>query len=422
MAGSAWISRIVIALVQLASVRILISELGLDQYAVFALLTGLTGWYVLSDFGVGISVQNYISESRAKGGSDAEYMAIAGILAIFFLLLTSGFVYVISPYAGPFFLRQFGFMSDQEKTKLFFSVGLLLVAGGVGGVAYKIWYAEQKGYWSNIVPALASVIGFAGIVLIKDYITANRLYLSLVVFILPTAILPLIALAYQVTGSVKKASKLNRSSFIHVLRRAMHFWGFAVMAAGVLQIDYVVMSQFLKAYDIAVYNISTKIFGFAFYFYGAVLGALWPVFAEELANRKWQAVRLDMQKYLAWGLGFMALSTVMLLWLMPVAVHLLAPTKQLVVPFMFTLLLGSYYMVRIWTDTFAMVLQSMSDLKPFWIYVPVQMILSIVLQWMLTPIWGIYGIVLGLLGSFLFTVSWALPWAVRQHHRLSEGH
>lgn len=421
VAVSAWVSRIIVALVQLASVRILISGLGLEQYAVFALLMGLGGWYVLADFGVGVSAQNFVSESRAKMKPQEGYTVAAGVLATFFLILSIGLLYLVSPYAGPLFLKQFAFMDDHEKAKMFASAGALLIGASIGGISYKIWYAEQKGYWSNIVPAIASLIGLGGIALVNQSAVPDKLYLSLVTYILPSAILPLIALAYQFAKSAKSVSTIDASCFTQIAKRASHFWAFAIMAATVLQIDYVVMSQFLKAYDITVYNISTKVFGFAFFIYGAVLAALWPIFAEEITNQNWTIVKLRMKKYLLLGLGFMALISLLLIWLMPVAVHILAPKEKLVVPLALIVFLGIYYMVRVWTDTFAMILQSMSDLKPFWIYVPIQAVISVVLQWTLAPIFGLYGILLGLLASFVLTVSWALPLAVRRHYRLSKA-
>ena len=192
------------------------------------------------------------------------------------------------------------------------------------------------------------------------------------------------------------------------------------MAAGVLQIDYIVMSQFLAAQDIAAYYISTKVFGLAFFVYSAILAALWPVFAESIAKHEWGLVQRYLRKYLALGLSFMFVCTISLIWLIPVAVGMLAPNENIIIPFGFILLLGFYHMIRVWTDTFAMVLLSINHMRPFWIYVPIQAILSIVLQWILVPLYGLYGVALGLIGSFIFTVSWALPMATLKKYKLEQ--
>jgi O-antigen/teichoic acid export membrane protein len=426
VAASAWASRIVTALVLLASVRILMDSLGLENYAVFVLLTGLTGWFMLADMGIGSSVQNYISESRARNQPYDDLIFASGLLALLLLFVTVIALYFISPYVAPVLLKSFQFLSESEKTKLFFLTGALSIGMGVGGIVYKVWYGEQRGYLSNIVPAIAAVVGLIGVLLVRQTPVEDRLFLSLAAFTTPLAVLPLGVLLIQqwrvlwLRRGLERAGLKLLGTINRLVTRGFHFWFFAIMAAGVLQIDYIVMSQFLAAHDIASYYISTKVFGLAFFVYTAILAALWPVFAESIAKREWELVQRYLKKYLALGLVFMFICTVSLVWLMPVAVGILAPKENIIIPLEFILLLGVYHMIRIWTDTFAMVLLSISNLKPFWIYVPIQAILSIILQWMLVPVYGLYGVVLGLIASFLFTVSWALPKAVWKNYKIHQ--
>jgi Na+-driven multidrug efflux pump len=73
-----------------------------------------------------------------------------------------------------------------------------------------------------------------------------------------------------------------------------------------------------------------------------------------------------------------------------------------------------YYVMRVWTDTYAMVLQCRSHLYPLWISTPIQAILSVVFQILLIQRLGVQGAVWGMMGSFLFTAAWILPWSVRR--------
>ena len=424
--GAAWASRAVTALVLLASVRILMDSLGLENYAVFVLLTGLTGWFMLADMGIGSSVQNHISESRARGQSYDDLISASGLLAVLLLFVMVIALYFISPYVAPLLLKNFPFLSEAEKTKLFFLTGALSIGMGVGGIVYKVWYGEQRGYLSNIVPAIAAVVGLIGLLLVRQTPVENRLLLSLAAFTAPLAVLPLGVLLVQQWRVLRLRRGLEYSgtklhgTICRLLKRGLQFWFFAIMAAGVLQIDYIVMSQFLAAQDIAAYYISTKVFGLAFFVYSAILAALWPVFAESIAKHEWGLVQRYLRKYLALGLSFMFVCTISLIWLIPVAVGMLAPNENIIIPFGFILLLGFYHMIRVWTDTFAMVLLSINHMRPFWIYVPIQAILSIVLQWILVPLYGLYGVALGLIGSFIFTVSWALPMATLKKYKLEQ--
>lgn len=419
--ATAWGSRIVNALIQLASVRVLMGALGTEQYAIFAILTGLTGWFMLADLGIGVSVQNYISESRAKDQPYDDLIAISGLLAVLLMLLMVIALYFLSPYIAPLLLKNFLLLSEGEKTKLFFLTSSFSIGLGVGSIVYKVWYAEQRGYLSNIVPALASLIGFVGLLLVRRVSHEDRLFLSLMVFIVPTAVLPFFALLLQ---QMKCSHKYSRKKMVgtvnKIIKRGVHFWFFAVMSAGVLQIDYIVVSQFLSYHDITVYSLSMKIFGLVSFIYSAVLLALWPVLTEAIARRQWFLVRQYLKKSLIFGFVFIFICTMLLIWLMPIAVGMLAPNGKILIPINFILLVGAYLIVRVWTDTFAMVLQSMSDLKSLSLYVPIQAILSIGLQWSLTPIYGLYGIIFGLIGSFVFTVIWALPLAVQKHYHLHQ--
>jgi len=407
-------------LIQIAIVRILLNSLGLENYAVFMLLTGLVGWFALVDMGIGVSVQNYISELRAKNQPYRALIAAGGILAMLLLFGTVIMLYFISPHIAPLFLKQFSFLSDAEKTKLFFLTGALSIGSGVGGIIYKVWYAEQKGYLSNIVPAVASGVGFIGLLLVRQAPVGERLFLSLTVFMTPTAFLPLAALVCQqlMNGPQHYLGTEFFSIVVQIMKRGLRFWLFALMAAGVLQIDYIVMSQFLDSHAITSYSISTKIFSFGFFIYSAILLALWPIFAEHIARRQWDAIRQYLKKYLIFGFIFMFVYTALLVWLMPVAVRVLAPKENIVIPLGFILVLGAYQMLRVWTDTFSTLLLSMNDLAPFWILVPLQALISAGLQWILAPRFGIYGIVWGLIGSFVCTVAWGLPLAARRNYRL----
>ena len=421
VAVSAWVSRIIVALVQLASIRILIDGLGIEHYAIFVLLTGLVGWSLLADMGIGISVQNHISESRAARQSSEDLIYTSAILAVFLMFLTILILYFVSPYVATMLLSKFSSSSELEKTNLFFYTGALSIIASVSGISYKIWYAQQKGYLSNIVPALGSIIGFLCLLVVQESPVENRLFLSLVSFILPSACLPLIAMVMQLINCKLKYSEF---AFIATVRklmtRALRFWLFALLATAVLQIDYIVISQFLNASDIAAYYLATKIFGLAFFVYTAVLSAVWPIFAESLANGEWGSVKRYLKKYIVAGIIFMLFCTIVLIWSMPKAVQILAPKANIDIPISLIILLGLYQIIRVWTDTFTVVLQSMSYLRPFWVFVPFQVVVNIGLQWFLVPLYGLHGVVFGLIASFSLTVGWALPLSVYKNYKLHQ--
>jgi O-antigen/teichoic acid export membrane protein len=418
VASSAWASRIVTALVQLASIRVLVGGLGLEQYAIYALLTGLMGWFMLADLGIGLSLQNHISGRRAKAEAYDDIVVASFAIAAILLVLTIAALYFSSPYIAPIYLKQFQMLGELEKTRLFFITGALFIGAALGGISYKIWYAEQKGYFANILPAIGSIAGYAGIIAVNNSSLTDKLQCSLVAFLAPSAILAIGVLVIQTSRHLEVGLKgVNTTTATRLFKLATSFWLLTLMASLSLQIDYLIISQFLKPADIVIYNLSTRISWFFFFVYVSALTALWPVFSEAISKGEWTLVRKFTRKYLGIGLGLSLISSLLLVWLMPKVIDILAPNEVIVVPVMFILLLGVYQLIRIWTDTFAMILQSMSDLKPLWIAGVIQALLSVALQWYLTQLLGLYGIILGNTLAFALTSAWLFPLAVNQHYK-----
>jgi hypothetical protein len=89
--------------------------------------------------------------------------------------------------------------------------------------------------------------------------------------------------------------------------------------------------------------------------------------------------------------------------------HILAPRTNLTLPITVIILFGIYAVIRVWTDSYAVALQSQNQLKIFWIYVPIQAILSFFGMYFFSLHYGLNGILTGLILSFVLTASWILP-------------
>lgn len=416
VAASGWGGKIVTAIAQLVSVRLIIDAVGVDQYAVFALLLALTGWLALVDFGLGASLQNYISECRVKGGSDASYR-----LAALVLLLASfvGFVFLAwlaAPYLGPLYLKGARALPEKAKTELFFMASLFAIASGIGATSYKIWYANHKGYWSNLLPAVLAVAALGGVWLIGQGNLENKLIWIVAVWMGLNGLIPLVLLVALTLGDWHEA-QLTRCSISALLHRGGHFFYFGILATITLQVDYLILSQTMSNRDVVVYNMATKIFGILFFFYNALLFALWPVFSELLARGDWARVFSHIKWHIVGGMVLMLTGTALLVIEMPRVVSLLSPQGQVIIPVSLIFLLGLYQMIRVWSDTFALVLNCMSMLKPFFVLVPIQAALSVILQIAGASWLGLDGLVMGNIASFLLTVVCGLPWYIRRYHR-----
>ena len=421
VAASAWGSRIVTAATGLFMVRILTQSLGTEQYAAYAILGGLAGWFSLADMGLGSSVQNFISERRAHGESYNGYVTTAALLGALLFMFFVVALALASDGLGEVVLKKFEFFSHDQKRRYFLVMGLMSMGTAIGGISYRIWFAEQKGYLANLAPALASLASFAMVLFVAGTDKAQSLFWMLLAGFGPLAVLPLLVLLIQVARKTTSEFTLEGAVLRPLCLRGLKFWLSGVLAAGVLQIDYLVMSQYLMPKDIVAYNLSSKIFLLIFFVYSSFLSAIWPVCAEAAATNNWQELMAHVRKTILLGVVLVIVGTGMFLLFRHQVIDILSPRERVDVPVHLIVLFGLYYLVRAWSDVFGMVLQSMSYMRPFVIYIPFQALTNILLQVLITENMGVRGIVIGLIVSYLMTAVWIAPWFVFRRKRQLTG-
>jgi O-antigen/teichoic acid export membrane protein len=410
----AWGARIVQAVAQIMMITLLTQILGVEEYTAYILITGLVGWYTLADLGIGISLQNTISELKAKNKDFKSHILLAQIILLFFLFVFCLIMFWVSDVIASHFLENLNI--QENKNNAFFWAGVMMVGAAIFSASYKIWYAEGKGHWANIIPAIASIISLVAFYIIQQIAPKNnQLLWTLTAYLLPLAVLPMFFFARQLINGIHLLV-WDMQVIRFLIKRGAHFFLFGLLATVVLQVDYIVISQSCSSQEIIAYNTLTRIFGLGFFVYNALLLALWPIIAEKIAREEWSDTIKIIKKYLPMGIVFMALFAVFLIFSMPHILPILIKNSHVAVTPSLILLFGFYYIIRVWTDTFAVVLQSMSDLRPFWVTVLPQALISIVAQIYLAKIYGIYGIILGLSLSFILTSVWYLPMRVKSHY------
>ena len=84
------ISKLILAASQFLAIFIINRSLGITDYAIFGLLTGMVAWYLLAEFGVGPALQNSVTTMIER---KIDYTA--HIASIFLLMLLMGFILVL---------------------------------------------------------------------------------------------------------------------------------------------------------------------------------------------------------------------------------------------------------------------------------------------------------------------------------------
>jgi O-antigen/teichoic acid export membrane protein len=417
VAISAWISRAVVAIVSLLAIRILLQSLGTEHYSVFAILSGLTGWFFLVDLGSGFAAQNFISERRAKHEAYWEFIAAGTILSLALFVVAVVLIFLAASPVSRFLFAQYVDLSLAQKRDLFLIVGIFSSVVALAGFVNKVWYARQLGFLANVAPAIGPVIGFISIKLIAASAITDKLYWSCVAFFAPPAILMIVAASTLLPSISQQSFATIWRDIKLILRRGRGHWLFAVLAAITLKVDYIVMSQLLRGDDIVSYNIASMIFTSIFFVYAALLAALWPSCAEAIARDQWHEIGGYLRRYIALGILLIVAATLLIAALRPQILHLLSPKTPVSLGVGLIAFFGVYYLIRVWTDTFGMILQSISAMKIFLIAVPIEAAIAVALQIIFVRRFGPLGIPAALIVAYLCTVSWIMPVTLYRKHQ-----
>ncbi|HDL7933840.1 TPA: MATE family efflux transporter, partial [Yersinia enterocolitica] len=314
VAASAWGGRIVTIIIQFYSIRLLLQLLGTDGYAAFTILVSLSGWLLLADIGIGNSLQNKISARRSEKNNYHDLILSAAILIVPIIFIISIIIYLLSPMLSGFLLSNFDFMSEPQKKSVFLLACLIYILTTLGTVSFKIWYAEKIGWLSNLIPVFSTTLGF---VLLQIFTTMNHesqtyslLFYAITTFYIPAAVIGIGTFCYQIVFSLYKGFLPSKTTALVLFNKGCGFFYFAIMAALIFQIDYIIMAKKITGEELVIYAIFSKIFGLTNFIYTSLLQAIWPMCAEANTKKEWDLYYQIGRKYIALGFGLVIFCSV----------------------------------------------------------------------------------------------------------------
>ena len=406
---SAWIGRLSSAVVQLISIPMSLAYLGPDQYAWLVVAVSIQGWLLLSDGGMSLALQNSISESRAKGCKyDDLVRAVAKLVAC---IATTIFILVLCMRTefSAFLLPRNAVLNGASNSLIICATlfGLMMTCGNV---AYRVFYAEHRGYWVNILPAIGSCLTLIGLIFVTKILpVAPNITVAAIIWMGPTAILAFFAFVKIYLRSkivIRDQSEIKLRSIFY---RAIPLGIFALLGAFTQQIDYVVIGKLMSESEIVLYSIANKMITFTGFFFVAIIYASWPVCAEATAVRNWKSADSVLKQTIIIGMLIVLIGAISIWLVREALLGALAPNQSISLPLPLWVLLTIYCLIRGWSDSFVMILQGMGHSRVFWIYLPIQSVISIAGQFFLGARLGLNGIVIAEILAFALTSAWMLP-------------
>lgn len=420
---SAWLARVVTAVLQILSVRAAIFLVGTEQYSVIAIIVGLQAWFLLLDFGGSFSFLNYASDKQAVGEEAQECLACAMLWSIASMLVGALLLNVLAaPAASWLFQNGWAFTKPADAENAFRIGGTLFIIFANTQLIPRLWLAEGRGYLANILPVLGALSTFLAFEL-SPFLGARHLNVAAVttVFCLPNAFFQLACLAWVYLSRKINIFSCDRSFFKIFGMRALQAFVFSLQAAFTLQIDYILLSQLAKPSDIVIYSVFSRVFILLSFVYTSVLTSLWPILSYNIVHRRVVELRQGIKYLFICGTTFVLLASSGIYALQRPLLALMTHGQVILPPAFLVILMGINQVAVLWVSILSQIMQVAGRLKTMINATFFQLAISVSLQYWLTTRFGIIGIVAGVLLSYMIGGFVPLVFFVRDFLRKLES-
>ena len=419
MSLAAWASRIGSAPLNFITLALAANFLGASGFGQIAVLAGASTWFAVVDLGFATALQNELSRRRGLGLAVDE--VVAGALMLTTAILVVGLpVILVWGWLAPFTLSTGeSTFSGETLIALAFITGISAWMSAAAQISVRLLIALGAGRTPYGILFISAVISF----LLMQWVNVSGHALSPLVVCAILYLAPAAGTCVNVVllmrkfpgfrGALRARFELLRSLW----PKARQFLLFFVLGSLVLQLDYIVLGRMVAPDEVAQYSFASKVINFATVLYLLSLGVLWPRCSELIAQNRPLAVRALVQPYLRWGMvalaGLVAFVSLYRDHLFPV----MGVPSGAVPSLLLVVSVGIYSVLRIWTDTYAMILQASGRIDVLLRIVPVQALVSVVCQIVLCQQYGVAGVPAGVAISFILTVAWYLPYKVSRYQQ-----
>lgn len=408
-----WLSRIISSGLQFINLKLFLDYLGIEHYAIIVILISLQSYFMVMDLSIGYSLQNYITKANTKLKKIDIVGSTAFVAVVVSTLILGTFTFIFSNLITEFLFINFKNIKIDFHTLFIFSAAIFML-GTLANLTIRTLYASHQGHIPNIITAIAS--GTSTILILiatySHYLNGFKLYVSIVIMAVPNTLLLLIFLLRLYNKYDFSIFKFNIKIAKRLYYRSIHFWLIGLLALLVLQVDYLILAKTVNSTEIVTYNILTKIYSVFYMLFTTALLTLWPVLTEAYHKNEFEKMTKYIKKYILIGMLFYIFVGITVLLLNDFIVDLLTNGKVLL-NYPTIIKYTVYQMLGIWVGVFATVLQSIGDTKflAFWTFI--QACITIPLEYFLSLNYGIDGLILALIISFLCTGAVALPLRVK---------
>lgn len=412
---SAWLSRVISAFAMIYSLRVLVQFLSADDYSIFIILVGLIGWFSLGDGGVGYAIQNIVTKNNAINKIFNEEIVLAYTLQITYSVVTIFTLYIFREEIARFLFSKFDPNGLKNGGLLFIQSAIIFVLTSAVALPTKILYGLHRGYIANIAGSLAASMGLLVLILGIDS-AEDKITFSILALYGPSVLMGAGFSVHQIVKAMEHPFKPSFKVFHDLLLSSRGFFVFYFMATAALQMDYLIISQRISdPKEIITYFSLAKIFNIIVFFNQAILLAAWPRMNALYSTGEIEKVRALLGRLLLVCVSVTIGAIIAVSFMREILAQILAPGAF--INFYPTIIFGFgvIALLRCLTDPYAIFLQSVDKTKILIVCAGVQALIGISLQWYLSGIFGIEGILYGTAIAFALIAVFFLPFVHRYY-------
>ncbi len=410
------VARVVGIVVSLVNVPVAVRYLGNEGYGLLTVIISVVGWIQFSNLGLGLGLQNALTEQTALGNKQAQrelvsttFFALVGI-GLLLTLLTL----VLFPHVN--WLSLFPSRSARFAVEVPHAVALALgcfILALTWGFIQPIYAARQELHLYYLQGLLANIVSLAAL------FAAVKLNAGLLgVAIANIGMTALFAAGFALWTVFGRGipeirpswSFVRRSAGRTVLRTGLGFLVLQVCAIGISQCDAFLITQFLSADRVTPYSVGQRVFAQAIGLVAVLITPLWPAFghAKALGDAHWiRRVYWRINGYfLALYLGVFLLMAFFGHYLLGLWVGASSAPPTLLI-----CAIGVSYLMTQWTNNHSIFLNGLGIVRKQVPIFLVQSGLALSLNLFFIRKFGPIGLCMGGSLSYLLVSGWLLPLA-----------
>lgn len=269
--GWGLVEKIIRLVITFFTITYLASKLGVDDYGVFSYSQSLVGLFsVLSTFGIDYIIASEVSKKKNSLGK---------IITCAILLRFSGFILMLS------FLVIFLYVSSASENVIMITIVLSFcsffqISSVISSTV--VTFGDSR---NNFFPNISSLIIFSSLKVYSVYCGLDLVYVALIFVIEQLYLALAFVCVWAKADYANKRVEYSKTTMLHILK---HSWPIALSSAAILlysRVDQVMIGMYSNYSEVAVYSIAVRIAEVGGFLPMLVVSSAFPVLIKSTKDK-----------------------------------------------------------------------------------------------------------------------------------------